>query len=409
MARYKGTTANDTYAGTAGIDYIYGLRGHDVLSGGDGNDVIAGGAGNDTLNGGNGRDRLYGEKGNDTLNGNDGNDYLNGSSGNDTLFGGTGNDYIHAGVGNDTVNGDAGADILIGSDGNDAMYGGADADSVYGDNGNDAIDGGLGNDVLFGGSGNDTVAGDLGNDFIYGGDGNDTLNGGAGDDTITAGAGTDTIDGGADTFTGDFGFPADQWGGDWLSYADATSAITLNAETGVTGGAAAGDTFTGIECFLGSAFNDTFWAKDTANSVIYAGAGDDTIYLGDMISHVRGGAGSDVIIGKAGGGGVFVAEYRQGFDEFRDFKLGSDLVGVSKSEFGLQSSAGGVILASEFQAGTSHLAATADVRLIYETDTKILWADLDGSGSQFVSVAVALIEGGVDVDVLSALDFAVLV
>jgi hypothetical protein len=98
----------------------------------------------------------------------------------------------------------------------------------------------------------DTLYGDGGNNVINGGDGNDTIIGGAGADTISGGAGSDTA-----------------------SYAG-SSAISLDL-TGTTGtgsaGDASGDTLTGIESVIGSAFGDLFQLSLTPGWNVNGGSG----------------------------------------------------------------------------------------------------------------------------------------
>ena len=121
------------------------------------------------------------------------------------------------------------------------------------------------------------LAGGAGNDVINGGAGNDTLQGGADNDVLIGGAGADALDGGA--------------GNDTASYASSTAAVTvdLNAGTGL-GGDAQGDTLTGIENLIGSAFNDTL-----------TGDGNDNV--------LTGGAGNDILAGGLNGAGGDTASY----------------------------------------------------------------------------------------------------
>ena len=82
------------------------------------------------------------------------------------------------------------------------------------------------------------------------------MEGGAGADTLAGGAGTDT-----------------------LSYAASPAAVAVNLATNaVSGGNAAGDTISGFENIIGSAFNDTLAGDASANS-IQGGAGTDTVVL----------------------------------------------------------------------------------------------------------------------------------
>ena len=94
--------------------------------------------------------------------------------------------------------------------------------------------------------------------MIVGGAGNDTLFGGAGADRFVGGAGIDTV-----------------------SYGDSSSGILLNLKTGQHGGIAEGDTFEGIEKFVGSSLGDVFVANDQANDFNGAGGVDLLTFAGE--------------------------------------------------------------------------------------------------------------------------------
>ncbi|MHB8921546.1 MAG: calcium-binding protein [Halothiobacillus sp.] len=214
------------------------LQGGNYLDGGEGNDLLAGGGGVDALLGGAGNDQLFGEttdtpadrQGNDYLDGGDGDDQLAGNGGSDRLYGGAGADTLlgddtvvdPAYSGNDYLDGGSGDDRLIGGGGSDGLWGGAGNDVLFGDDSttdplyhsNDFLDGGAGNDSLIGGAGaddlrgsdgddelygeadNDALFGDVGADTLSGGAGDDVLVGGAGDDFLISGTGSDVLDGG---------------------------------------------------------------------------------------------------------------------------------------------------------------------------------------------------------------------
>lgn len=65
-------------------------------------------------------------------------------------------------------------------------------------------------------------------------------------------------------------------GNDTVSYATAPSAVTVNLATGGSAGAAAGDTYLGIENIIGSAYNDTL-IGNAADNIIMGGGGADAI------------------------------------------------------------------------------------------------------------------------------------
>ena len=184
-------------------------------------------------------------------------------------------------------NANTGADSLLGGTGND---------TIYGEAGNDTINGGANNDVLYGGIGNDSILGEADNDSLYGSDGLDTLIGGAGADLLDGGAGQDTAD-----------------------YSASAAAVNINLATGVGAGVgsdALGDTLTGVDGLIGSAFNDTLIGydgmgtlADPTTNIFFGGAGndsldgaggDDQLFGGNDNDTVLGGLGNDSITGDAG-------------------------------------------------------------------------------------------------------------
>ncbi len=94
-------------------------------------------------------------------------------------------DSVFGTTGNDNITGDANSNIIMGRAGNDTISGGSDGDDV--------ISGGDGVDNITTAAGNDDVSGDAGNDVINTGADADKISGGAGDDTLTGGAGSDSF------------------------------------------------------------------------------------------------------------------------------------------------------------------------------------------------------------------------
>jgi Ca2+-binding RTX toxin-like protein len=185
-----------------------------------------------------------------------------GSAERDIWFAGAGSTYSGS---NKSVSGDAYAyneDILIG---------GAGGDTITAANGRDWIDGGGGNDQLNGGGGNDLILGRAGTDTLNGGDGDDLLEGGTGADTYVGGNGLDVA-----------------------SYAGSATAVTVNFKDASKnlGADVVGDTFSGIEGLIGSAFDDRLEGDDVANTLI-GGAGDDKLF---------GHGGNDVLSAGTGTG-----------------------------------------------------------------------------------------------------------
>lgn len=200
------------------------------------------------------------------LDGGEGNDFLQGTIANDTITGGNGTDtasFVNAfsagsttgvtvdlnlqGSAQDTVA--AGSDTLTGIEN---LVGSALNDTLTGDGNNNVIEGGLGDDILVGGGGIDTV-----------------------------------------------------------SYAGATSAVTVNltSQGSAQNTGAGSDTLSGFENLEGSAFNDILTGDANANT-IWGGAGDDTLNPGantaGLVDVLDGGAGSDTAT-FAGGASPVVA------------------------------------------------------------------------------------------------------
>ncbi|MHC8370889.1 beta strand repeat-containing protein [Pseudomonas sp. MDT1-85] len=152
--------------------------------------------------------------------------------------------------------------------------------------------------LTYTGSSNFTGWGNAGDNIITGGTGNDVLVGGGGADQLIGGAGIDTV-----------------------SYEDdATRAgVTVNLKTGVHTGIAAGDTFSGIEAFRGSAYGDTFVASVAVDTLDGASGIDTLDYSGSAQA---------VIMSVTNGGGVGVGGDAQG-DVFSNFE---HIVGTAQND-----------------------------------------------------------------------------
>jgi serralysin len=158
---------------------------------------------------------------------------------------------------------------ITGTAGANTIQGTELADTLHGLGKNDTLLGGPRNDKLFGGSGNDRLEGE---------DGNDLLVGGAGKDQLIGGAGVDTA-----------------------SYADAKKRIVILVDKPKAGsGDAKGDTFDGIEKFVGSRFADRIEAGMVEKASIAGGAGNDLIVGSIFADTLDGGAGNDTLRGGDG-------------------------------------------------------------------------------------------------------------
>ena len=369
----NGTAGNDVQQGASGDDTLVGSAGADLLRGGGGFDLVdysnspagvqidlglgtaAGGdAAGDTLES---IENLVGSAFVDQLTGDGGQNIISGRGGDDVLDGGgADNDIVDfrrdpAGVtvdlaagtaadgfgGNDVIQnfenvfGSEFADSVDGDGGNNTVDARGGADTVNGGNGNDTLAGGGGDDSLSGNSGDDrltgadgadTLVGAQGRDFLDGGDDDDDLFGGANDDRLQGGEGADDLDGGAGRDTALYG---DAEAGVAVAFANTDGGgiggSFANTAAGGLAGEALGDTFTDLEAFEGSDFDDTVGGGavdmsftlgegddifDTAAGInvrdrVEGGDGDDTIRGGDGVDDLRGGEGNDSLLGENGG------------------------------------------------------------------------------------------------------------
>jgi Ca2+-binding RTX toxin-like protein len=120
------------------------------------------------------------------------------------------------------------------------------------------------------------------------------LVGGAGTDVLYSGPSDDYLIGGA--------------GFDFVSFADATSGVTVDLSLGIlqsTGGAGT-DQFVDIEYVIGSSYGDIIKGDNVNNVLLAGGAGNDVIYSGAGSDYLIGGAGNDVVSFAGATSGVIV-------------------------------------------------------------------------------------------------------
>jgi Ca2+-binding RTX toxin-like protein len=225
---------------------------------------------------------LSGKAGNDTLAGGDGGDTLLGGAGADALNGGAGLDY--ASYGDATVGvglnlttgvhtGDAAGDTFV----NIERY---RLSSFV-----DTFTGSAGGDYAYGNDGNDTLSGAGGVDKLYGQNDSDTVNGDAGNDILIGGAGADFINGGADR--------------DTASYETMTIGVTVDLAGATSTGDATGDTFSSIEIFWLTSFNDSFIGS-TGDDEVRGNNGLDTLNGMNGSDRLRGENDNDTLNGGEG-------------------------------------------------------------------------------------------------------------
>ncbi|MCY1348035.1 RTX calcium-binding nonapeptide repeat (4 copies) [compost metagenome] len=239
------------------------------------------------------------------------------------------------------------------ADNSRAWYGFAGNDTMNGGALNDTLDGGVGNDKLFGFGGDDELYGDAGNDRLEGGDGDDYMEGGAGNDTYL-----------------------DMQGDNFIFDEAGNNKVT---------------TGNGDDFIITGAGKDTINAGN-GNNVIDAGAGNDTVIAGAGNDIIFSGAGADKFTLGAGAD-IFVFDNLAsgGFDTLMDFRRAEgDLLALDSDVF--TALAGITDLTSHLVVGPKAVAQDADDYLLFDTKSKKLYYDADGSGAG-KAVQIAILKG----------------
>jgi Ca2+-binding RTX toxin-like protein len=333
----RGLILDDGMGGYGVIQNVENVGGSalsDFIIGDAGSNFLRGWGAGDRLNGGAGDDFLLGDDGEDILTGGAGADVLNGGADGDTASYRTSRTGVQLNFLTHVHSGDAAGDEFYSIEGfeltnfADSFFGSGEDEGVHGGNGGDVIYGFGGNDQIHGEAGDDTLNGGDGDDILNGGAGNDQMQGGLGNDAFVLGPGVDTVDGGA--------------GFDRVRYDDATAAVVINLGIGQHLGDAQGDSFTSIEHFVLSRFNDSLVGSSGTDSVdggdgndvlsgvggddfLDAGAGNDTLYGGAGADNLHGGEGNDTLTGGAGADN-FRFSANQGQDKITDFTIGQDRI-----------------------------------------------------------------------------------
>ncbi|MDX2306791.1 MAG: calcium-binding protein [Hyphomicrobium sp.] len=352
MAVKRGTTNADILNGTTLADQLFGLAGIDRLFGFAGNDLLDGGIGADSMTGGNGNDTYVVDNAGDRV--------IEGSNGGTDTVRSSVSITLSANIENLTLTGNALNGLGNGLD--------------------NVLTGSAARNVLRGLDGNDVLSGGAGTDDLFGGNGHDTLIPGAGfalRDVVDGGAGWDTVD-----------------------YRDAAGGVNVDLSSGGIAGHASLDVITNVESVVGSRFADTLTPSNRSfepglHSVAFGGGGNDRITASSAaFDRIRGDDGFDVLQGNLGSTEDYWLQYNRGMDIVVAYRYGGvdDHVLISKTEFGLSTTANSFILGSEFLSANfngGQPSFTASQRLIFEETSRILWADKDGAGTAFEPVPIA--------------------
>ena len=216
-----------------------------------------------------------------------------------------------------------------------------------------------------------TVNGTSGNDSLNGTSGNDTLNGLGGNDTLIASGGSDFYDGGT--------------GSDTLDLRAAAAGVTVNFAAGTVSGGFGG-TFANMERVLGS---------NGADSVVGA-AGNQTLSGRGGNDRLAGGAGVDTLWGGAGVDTfVFAETGAANADSIADFASASDKIVLDATVMSALGASGNFAAGdARFVSNLSGQAGDADDRVIYETDTRQIWYDADGTGTVHTRQLIGTLQSG---------------
>lgn len=169
-----------------------------------------------------------------------------------------------------------------------------------------------------------TIANGVEIENAIGGSGADTITGNEFDNVIEGGLGDDVLDGGEGV---------EEVNGDTVSYASATSPVTVSLAITAkqTTGGAGNDTIKNFENLIGGKGNDILTGDGNAN-YIYGGDGNDTIEGGGGADELVGGLGIDTVSYANSVNGVFV--------DFLTFPQGTSKVTGEKDTAGTGQSSG---------------------------------------------------------------------
>ena len=254
------------YSGEAAGDSLFSIE--DLIGSAHADTLVGDDFISNVLSGEGGDDSIYGLAGNDTLLGGAGTDHLWGGAGADYMDGGSGFDFarydyasgVEVRLYNASLNkGEAAGDLFVGVEG---VVGSWWSDTIYGDGASNQLHG-LGGDDWLDGVG--------GGDYLFGGDGNDNMVSRDGGDAFDGGAGWDNVR---------------------YDYASSGVRAVLNGAS-QNAGWAAGDTYSGIEGLVGSAFGDDLRGDANVNA-LYGQDGNDFLVGFGGGDYLNGGAGSDM-------------------------------------------------------------------------------------------------------------------
>ncbi|WP_143710412.1 calcium-binding protein [Tabrizicola sp. TH137] len=382
-------------------------------------------------------------RGDDRILGSDADDDLIGGQnpGNDTIFGGAGFDWINAGAGNDVIDGGAdrdtyslqesffdrtafrGAVVNLQTGTATDSWGGTDtltsvervegsrfADQITGSAEAERFSGLKGRDTIDGGGEHDTVRYDRDADFgglrgvnvnlatgvardgwgqedtllniegVFGTRFGDAITGNGADNWFIGGDGRDSINGGAGLDTMEF----------WKETVETGAVVDLSRSSGQVQNDGFGnvETLVSIENLYGTALGDRMTGNRLANW-LEGDFGSDTLSGGAGNDSIVGGEGADVLTGGSGRDRFFYNTWDGGNpagDTITDFASGVDAFVFNTVNFE------GMDTVLRFRNGTS-AGGSGESWFYFNTATRQLFWDADGTGTEAAAVMVATLTG----------------
>lgn len=233
------------------------------------------------------------------------------------------------------------------------------------------------------------IVGDIrmgGGDDVYDGRGGTvagTIFGDADADRFVLALSAEDIDGGAGVDVLDFRF-----GG----------AVRMSLDGSVAGtGAAAGDSYSGIEKVLGSQSGGDVLVGDNGANTLFGNGGADALNGKGGVDRLQGGFGADTLTGGTGNDVFQFMQLGECGDRITDFANAvgnNDAFQIRAAAFGGGLSAG-ALAPGQFRARTDNLAQDANDRFIFRTTDKTLWFDANGNAAGGLTLVADLQPGAV--------------
>jgi VCBS repeat-containing protein len=335
---------------------------------------------------------------------------ITGTRNNDILIGSVNDDHIEGFAGKDIINGAAGVDSMAGGAGDDTYYIDNVGDSILEtqDQGEDSVFSsisftlsdhlenltltedaiyGIGNvldNEISGNAADNVLEGVAGKDHLNGFAGNDVLNGGTGADMMIGGLGDDLyyVDNNKDSVK------ENKTEGNDTVYSSISYELSSNVENLIlTGNSSINGT--------GNKLNNIMIGNDAINTLKGDG-GDDFLDGGAGNDILKGGSGSDVFSFSSPLSAVNI-------DTISDFSDDTDHIGLNAAIF--TKLFNDTDLSDNLIVGVDGVSAQdEDDYLIYNSTTKALYYDADGSGAG-VAVQFATLT---NINTVSASDFVIL-